>query len=124
MSQEKNDYIADVLFRKTLFGEMHPYGYETTSEIINKITQQSLLDYFNTNLIPANCTLFIAGKYEQKEIDIIEKHIGNWNKKSSEKNQINIPELPVLKDKKIVVKKEKSVQASIIIGNISIPRTL
>jgi zinc protease len=123
VSQEKNDYIADVLFRKTLFGETHPYGYETTSEIINKITQQNLLDYFNTNLIPANCTVFIAGKYEQKEIDIIEKHIGNWHKKPTEINQINIPELPVLSDKKIVVKKEKSVQASIIIGNISIPRS-
>ncbi|MFN8282677.1 MAG: pitrilysin family protein [Chitinophagales bacterium] len=122
VAQEKNDYIADVLFRKTIFGETHPYGYETTKEIVEAVTQDHLLEYFNTNLIPAKCTVFISGKYEQAELDIIEKYIGNWNKKSPEQNTISIPELPVFKNDKIHIKKEKSVQASIVIGNISIQR--
>lgn len=122
VSQEKNDYIADVLFRKTLFGETHPYGYETTKEVVEAISQNHLVAYFNENLIPSKCTVFISGKYEQNELNIIEKHIGNWNKESTETTAITIPDLPVLKQDKIHIKKEKSVQASIIIGNISIQR--
>ena len=39
VSQEKNDYLADVLFKKTVFGDAHPYGYETTEERIKNISQ-------------------------------------------------------------------------------------
>ena len=41
VSQEKNDYLADVVFKKNVFGDEHPYGYETTEERIKNITQSS-----------------------------------------------------------------------------------
>jgi predicted Zn-dependent peptidase len=122
VAQEKNDYLADALFRKTLFGPTHPYGYETTKETVEHVTQQHLSDYYNNNLVPSSCTVFISGKYEQTEIDIISKTIGNWNKQPAAVNEISIPEMPVFKNEKLHVKKDKSVQASIIIGKITIQR--
>lgn len=117
VSQEKNDYLADVAFKKAIFGDTHPYGYETTEDAIKNITSSLLQQFYKRDLQPDNCTVFIAGKYGSPELFLIDKYLGDWKQEAGTGNQ----------DKKIIdsikneqrhirVKKEKSVQASIIIG--------
>lgn len=117
VSQEKNDYLADVVFKKTVFGDEHPYGYETTEERIKNITRSLLQQFYKQDIQPSNCTVFIAGKYGDNELYLIDKYLGNWEQKQGIKNkEYNVFETLKSKQRSIRITKEKSVQASIIIG--------
>ena len=116
VSQEKNDYLADVAFKNALYGKDHPYGYAMTEESIKNISQEILLDFYNKDIQPNNCAVFIAGKYSNDELLLIDNYLGNWTI-SSQKSTLKAEKLKVTNaEKHIHVKKENSVQASIIIG--------
>lgn len=114
--KEKNDYLADVAFKKNIFGELHPYGYETTDFAIQQISQELLLQFYKTDLRAANATLFIAGKYGEQELLLIEKYLGNWDANSTERTQREIIAQEGFSQKSIRIQKPNSVQASIVIG--------
>ncbi len=116
VSQEKNDYLADVAFKNAVYGKDHPYGYETTEEAIKNIRQDLLQKFYQTDIHPKNCTLFIAGKYADHELSLIEQYLGKW-KHSTDIETITSKDFLVTPgEKKIRIVKDKSVQASIIIG--------
>lgn len=120
VSQEKNDYLADIEFKKTVFGELHPYGYETTEDAIKNITQSLLLQFYKQDLQPDNCTVFIAGKYTDTELHLIDKYLGGWIQHACVKNKENKNIEAIKKEsERVHIKKEKSVQASIVIGKES-----
>ncbi len=113
---EKNDYVANMLFKKQLFGETHPYGYDVNETAIQSIHRDLLLAFYEKDIRPENCTLFIAGKYSQTELDLIDLYLGNWSSKLKNnldsKSYISSNSTP----QHLHIKKEKSVQASIVIG--------
>lgn len=118
ISQEKNDYLADVAFKKTLFGEDHPYGYETTETAIKNIHAALLKQFYATDITPSNCTLLIAGKYAAKELQLIEQYIGSWQSSIQKQSPAQYQTLNV-QQQCLRIKKENSVQASIVIGKES-----
>lgn len=117
VSHEKSDYLADVAFKKTVFGDTHPYGYETTEDAIKNITQPLLQQFYKHDLQPDNCSVFISGKYGDHELQLIDKYLGSWSQEQGIKNRENtIIESQKSEQKILRIKKEKSVQASIVIG--------
>lgn len=117
VSREKNDYLADVSFRKAVYGELHPYGYETTEEDIKNITQDILLQFYHSDVHPDNCTVFLAGKFADEELRLINEYIGGWKSGYTPVSESNKDSLRASNpEKKIRITKEKSVQASIVIG--------
>ncbi len=116
VSKEKNDFLADVAFKKNIFGVQHPYGYETSEIAIQQISQELLLQFYKKDLQLNNATLFIAGKYGKTELDLIEQYLGKMPASSS----LSTKAAPVFTDdfsqQKISIQKPNSVQASIIIG--------
>ena len=117
VSQEKNDYLADVAFKNAVYGKDHPYGYEMTEVVIKNISQQLLLQFYKQDIQPDNCTVFIAGKYTNVELLLIDDYLGKWT--MAERPQIAANRIQPANEntlKKIHIKKENSVQASIIIG--------
>jgi zinc protease len=125
LSLEKNDYIADLEFRKQLFGDAHPYGYDTTKERIESLKQEHLFDYYNNEVCPEKCTLFIAGKYGKRELDIIDRTLGNWNKQPAGMSAAALPSIEIAATVPCTkrIRKEKSVQASLVIGNTMFNKT-
>lgn len=114
--QEKNDYLAEVAFKKNVYGDMHPYGYETTEQDIKNISQSILQKYYGDYLKPENCTVFIAGKYADEEIRLINEYLGKWESNGQSPIVNSQKKEEAIKEKKIKIHKEKSVQASIVIG--------
>ncbi|MDB5226977.1 MAG: peptidase [Bacteroidota bacterium] len=114
--QEKNDYLADVAFKKAIYGDMHPYGYETTGQDIKNISQPVLQKFYAADLKPENCTMFIAGKYADEEIRLINEYLGKWETDIQGSIVNRNWEEHVNEENKIKIHKEKSVQASIVIG--------
>ena len=116
ISQEKNDYLAEVAFKKTVFGEAHPYGYETTEAAIKNITQSLLLQFYQADIHPTNCTVFIAGKYADTELNLIDRYLGEWTAPARLEKDSKHALTPSNEEMKIRIQKENSVQASIVIG--------
>jgi predicted Zn-dependent peptidase len=117
VSQEKNDYLADVAFKNAIYGKEHPYGYEITEDAIKNISQQLLLQFYQQDIQPQNATVFIAGKYGDNELKLIDEYIGNWSIVDSQQSTVGSRQYAKEKsNQKIHVKKPNSVQASIIIG--------
>lgn len=116
VSKEKNDYLADVAFKKNVFGEQHPYGYETTETAIQQISQELLLPFYHSELGTSNATLFLAGKYGQRELSIIEKYLGTWTGATANRASTTFPLQQGFAQPAIRIEKPNSVQASIIIG--------
>ena len=117
LSKEKNDYLADTAFRKTLFGDTHPYGYETTETAIQHITTEKLFGYYSTQLRTDNLIIYMAGKADAAAIKLVEKYLGNWNP-GREKTEAVTYTFSSSAEKNIRIPKEKSVQASVAIGKI------
>jgi predicted Zn-dependent peptidase len=115
---EKNDYLADVTFKNTIYGKDHPYGYEVTEDAIKNITQKLLIQFYNQDIQPENATVFIAGKYGENEIKLIDNYIGEWTKhnNNSSTKHINWQTDNKAASQKIHIKKPNAVQSSIIIG--------
>ena len=120
ISKEKNDYLADVCFKKTVFGETHPYGYETTDTTIQSISTALLKQFYAADLRPENCTVFIAGKYGDTQLKLIDKYLGNWHNHSENSLHHTVYTKNGNKASADIctlrIKKENTVQASIVIG--------
>lgn len=116
VSKEKNDYLAEVAFKKNIYGAQHPYGYETTETAIQQISQALLFQFYKNDLQLNNATLFIAGKYGTTELNLIEQYLGTLPT-ASKKAQKMKPEIHNnFLQQKISIQKPNSVQASIVIG--------
>lgn len=124
VNRTKNDYVGDMAFKSLLFGEDHPYGYQTNSEKIHAIDGEGLKDFYRSRLHTGNCFIGLAGHYSSSDIDLLNKYLGqneNWTSKEASTQQAgpNITSSPELKYTESL---KDSVQASIYIGNLSIPR--
>ncbi len=87
----KNEVIAYRALTEDLFGLDHPYGYNTTEEILNKVGREDLISFHQKYYKAEQLKVFISGDVNQE----VEKQIESLsNIKSGEKHvfQINHPE--------------------------------
>lgn len=113
---EKSDYIADRIFKEKIFGNNHAYGYSTTNERIDNLNRADLIEYYQHQLSIKNCTIFAAGNLSQKAVEYIEKTLGKWNKNNLQQAKGNHQQTIQDSEKNSVIKREKSAQASIVVG--------
>ncbi|MGY0041423.1 insulinase family protein [Pedobacter sp. NJ-S-72] len=79
VSLQKNDFIARKNFAHAIFGTS-TYGSDINEEDYQKIERADLIAYFSAAYKPENCTIFVAGKFEQAEFDLLNANFGKgWN---------------------------------------------
>jgi zinc protease len=76
VNMQKNDYLARKHFAYEIFGAT-TYGSSIEPEDYDAIKQQDLLSYFQAAYKPENCTIFAAGKFEEKEFQTLNQTFGN-----------------------------------------------
>jgi len=118
INREKTSYLAGTAFRANLFGKNHPYGSEVNESFIQQITPQTLKHYHN---IYFKCfTGFITGKIPEALVKRISESLNSLS-------FISIPERTLPNsgghEKVIKLEKPRSVQASLRLGKMVIPRT-
>jgi len=74
---QKTDYVADANFRESLFGENHPYGYYAKPNDFEVITTHKLRTFYRQHYSANNCTLFVAGRFGDKEVALINRYLGD-----------------------------------------------
>lgn len=114
---EKTNFLAAREFRKYLFGNSHPYGYDIESNHIDRIQPEQLLAFRDNHF--GQFTGFVSGKLS----DEVKRIIGNKfsaieSRSVKPKAHSIIPEA----SGEYHLTKENSIQTSIRIGKLSIDR--
>ena len=105
---EQNDTVAYRKITEMMYGDGHPYGYNSTPEMYNGLDRTDLLDHYQKNYVTGNCFIIISGKPNVETIPLINKYLGQaiLKGKSDKKDFIKAP----CKDLHFKIPKKNNVQ--------------
>ena len=107
--------IAQMRFRKILYGD-HPYGTILPAESdVKKITLQDIKDFVSSNFNPKRAHIYVAGRFDEAAVKkAISESLGGWNKTGPERAE-NVP-APKAQRVLDVTDRPGAPQSTIIIG--------
>jgi predicted Zn-dependent peptidase len=98
VNYEKNAYVAGVFFREKLFGPNHPYVRSQRPEVIEKLTREDIVDFYERSIQKRPYQVVLAGAASENEVILINRELG---------------QLPVFMDTLPIVGTETPVEASL-----------
>jgi predicted Zn-dependent peptidase len=69
--------VANQKIRNSIFGETHPYGTNLSQEIIENITRENLVKYYQSHWQNQPFRIFLSGKITEQEIEAVNNILGN-----------------------------------------------
>lgn len=115
-------FVANRVYRQTLFGA-HPYArVGPTLETLEAIDRAAIAAYHTTHYRPNNAFLIVTGDVAPEAVfSAVQKAFGEWARGTVP--PAPAPPVPSLKGRKVVfVQRPNSVQSSISLGNFTIRR--
>jgi len=121
VSLQKNDFLARKHFAHALFGDSS-YGSNIGAGDYDLLNQADLLDYFKAAYQPENCTIIVAGKFEQKEFEVLNDVLGKpWS--NHEPSLVNRFEFTATEGTEILIERPEAIQSAIRMGTLAINRS-
>lgn len=121
VSMQKNDFIARKNFAHAIFGNS-PYGSKIEMEDYQQLNREELVAYFSSAYKPENCTVFVAGKFEEQEYAILNAVFGQeWNNKAPA--VVNNFTFTTSVPGEIFIEKPEAIQSAIRMGVLGVNRT-
>lgn len=117
VNQQKVSYLANQAFRKSLFGDQHPYGQTIDLEDFSKIEHGDLLSFHSKHYNLSNLRIFASGFVGDEQIQLIGKYFGNESADSSTIDYAGNRHASSM-DRNILIEKEEAVQSAIKIGRL------
>ena len=117
VNNEKTSFLASKLFRKNLFGEKHPYGYELEESDLNAIQTEHLRNQYQS--LFENIVVFVSGKIDSNIEKLIDQTFAGFKPFNFHSDGVATPAPSSFHQ---YVEKEGSVQASIRAGRNAIKR--
>jgi len=87
----KNDVVAYREHTSLIFGESHPYGYNSTAEGIQKLELSDITQHYSNYYTSRNCMIFVTGKVTDSIRHSIHQKFGAIENKSLHQNKIKQP---------------------------------
>jgi len=113
---QKNDVLAYRCFTELLFGDKHPYGYNSVPEFYDAIRREDLIEHHQRCYTTKGCKVIVSGKTNDSIINLIREFTLKLPEQKAV-NEIIIPEFPTNVPRQFVLPAAKtSAQASIRIG--------
>lgn len=120
VSLQKNDFLAKKHFANALFGET-TYGSNIGPADYDELNRLDLLQYFKAAYKPGNCTIIVAGKFEDAEFQILNQIMGGgWD--NNEASEINRFTFDPIAGSDIFIEKPDAIQSAIRMGALAITR--
>ncbi|MCX2480380.1 pitrilysin family protein [Pedobacter sp. MC2016-15] len=121
VSLQKNDFIARKNFANAIFGNS-AYGSNIEVADYQAIQREELTSYFSAAYKPENCTIFVAGKFEDQEFNILNSIFGQeWHNKDA--SVINHFSFDSSLKGEIFIERPEAIQSAIRMGLRSLNRT-
>jgi zinc protease len=110
------DQIVEVLRKKVLYGDAHPYGETTTEESVGKITREKCLEAYTTYFKPNCAIIAVVGDVDRKTVlAMVKKYFGAWKKGTFAEQKY--PPIPSFSTTQVaLVDRPSSVQSNIRVG--------
>jgi len=87
------DQIADLLRKRVLYGEQHPYGEVETEGSVGAVTTTRCKEIYNSYFKPNAAIMAVVGDVDKKKVlALVEKYFGSWKK-----GKIPAPVYPAVK---------------------------
>lgn len=77
---DKEEVLAYRKITECIFGETHPYGYNSSPEDYAALNRDDLAAFFDRWYVPANCRLFVSGRVDDVVLELLNRHFGQTNK--------------------------------------------
>ena len=114
INSEKVEFKARNTFFNTLFDD-HPYGYSTSIEDFENIFPEDLVNFHDAYYKNATMKVYVAGMIPKNCEALLNQYLGTWKLKKTHL----VPEYsPEVKNDKIHIAKEGSLQSAIRIGRV------
>jgi zinc protease len=116
-------FLARKKFDELVFGD-HPYRYVApTMESIDRMNQQSMIEFRDSHLIPDNAVLVLLGMLPSpgETMDLLREKFGAWKGKPA--HPAPAKNFPEPRRRLVLVDRPGSVQADIRLGRLAITRT-
>lgn len=121
VNSEKTSFIANKIFRKTIFGNVHPYGNSLDEVAIEAINQDILLNFYRNYWQEKPFKIFLSGNIADVEIELIEQYFGGVTIGQSIENKSFIDTFST-KAETLLIEKEGAIQSSIRMGKYLMTR--
>lgn len=110
----KSDFVANRHIDEYLFGFQHPYGKYLWKEDYDALTSADLLDYLKNYFTAGNCRMFLAGYFQEADLDLINQTLGHtdWNA-GGKRLEPKVEVIPALEKKYRISNDANGVQGSI-----------
>ena len=110
----KNDVLAYRKITEIIFGENHPYGYNSTPDDYRALTRADLIKHHQEHFTSDNCLIFLSGKTDESILKLLNQYLGHQKTVSVDKH---IPlSISIQKPQKVKVKNADTLQTAIRIG--------
>jgi zinc protease len=121
VSLQKNDFLAKKQFANALFGET-TYGSNIGADDYDALDRADLTHYFRSAYKPGNCTIIVAGKFEDTEFRTLNQIMGRvWD--NSDVSEINKFTFNKVAGRDIFIEKPDAIQSAIRMGALAITRS-
>ena len=118
VNSEKVNVLARRRFSELVFGEKHPYGVTVMDEDFDKLTLESVIEFYKTFYHSGNCTIVASGKLSKDLIETLNNFFGKttWGHVQA----IPVPKLEVdtTKQQKHFIEKPDAIQSAVRVGRL------
>jgi zinc protease len=117
------NFLANERWLQAVYGSKHPYSFTVADDkSINALTRNDLKEFAATYYAPNNSVLVLVGDFDPATaLSQVEKAFGSWAK-----HDVPVTEVPAppVRDKRQIyfVNRPGSIQSTILLGNVTIPR--
>ncbi len=73
---KKEEVLAYRRITELIFGEHHPYGYNSTPADYAALLREDLVEHFNAWYTPGNCRVFASGRVDERVLDLVNRNFG------------------------------------------------
>ena len=113
VKNQRINVVASRRFRELIFGTDHPYGRELTEEHVNALNGPGELRDFYRKTFLNRPEVICVGNVEDREIDLINKYLGDFTPADFDAPKVERPEY---NSRKETIGKPESFQSSIRLG--------
>ena len=116
---EKNSFLSRKEFAHSLFGDT-AYGVDIRGEHYASLNQVDLVAYHKAAYTPNNCTIVVAGKFDEEAFALLNQQFGRgWTKSNATKNAFTFGSE---EKRKVYIEKPDSLQSAVRIGLMAVNR--
>jgi len=123
ISEKEPRYLVRRYLRTVIYGD-HPYGRTIDGDLkdYDNITNSDLKNWWQSHIIPENCTLYIAGDIKKDDaIKLVKKYFADW-KSDKKADDAKLAEFPKKDKNHIYIYNLEGNQTQIRVAHLSITR--